>query len=134
MSKIALMGYSAGGHLALLYAYKNPNQIDLVISEAGPTDFTGEDFQALPLNIKEPVMLLVNGQTSLLAEESPITYANSDSPYTILAYGGHLGEDGEMNENSTDGIIAYSQATKVVEKLGENKCKLFGFVDVSGCI
>ena len=48
--KIALMGHSAGGHLALLYAYKNPTQIDLVISEAGPTyfykeneDLTGQD-------------------------------------------------------------------------------------------
>ena len=39
-SKIALMGHSAGGHLALLYAYRNPTQIELVISEAGPTDFT----------------------------------------------------------------------------------------------
>ena len=73
-SKIALMGYSAGGHLALLYAYKErccrqsgnncdectlknscnnivvgvgQNPISLVISEAGPTCFVDKNNNVL---------------------------------------------------------------------------------------
>ena len=46
-SAIGLMGYSAGGHLAMLYAFsrdkgegsENTIPVKLVISEAGPTDF-----------------------------------------------------------------------------------------------
>ncbi len=34
-----LLGESAGGHLALLYAYQNPKEITKVISFSGPTDF-----------------------------------------------------------------------------------------------
>jgi acetyl esterase/lipase len=41
-NKIALMGLSAGGHLALLYThrYDTAHKIDTVISLAGPTDIT----------------------------------------------------------------------------------------------
>ncbi|MBE7088320.1 MAG: hypothetical protein E7370_02185 [Clostridiales bacterium] len=48
--KIALMGYSAGGHLALLYAYSNPKQIKCVVSEAGPTHFVNFDNFVYPLD------------------------------------------------------------------------------------
>ncbi|MBB4804980.1 acetyl esterase/lipase [Chryseobacterium defluvii] len=34
-----ILGESAGGHLALLYGYKNPQQIKKIISLSGPTDF-----------------------------------------------------------------------------------------------
>jgi len=34
-----LLGESAGGHLALLYGYKHPEQIKKIISMSGPTDF-----------------------------------------------------------------------------------------------
>lgn len=34
-----LLGESAGGHLALLYGYANPQQIKKIISLSGPTDF-----------------------------------------------------------------------------------------------
>lgn len=45
--RIALMGYSSGGHLALLYAYTHPTQIDLVIAEASPTYFVDIDYNVL---------------------------------------------------------------------------------------
>lgn len=34
-----LLGESAGGHLALLYGYRNPDRIKKIISLSGPTDF-----------------------------------------------------------------------------------------------
>lgn len=41
---LILLGESAGGHLALLYGYKNPNEISKLISLSGPTDFYSEEY------------------------------------------------------------------------------------------
>ena len=89
------MGHSAGGHLALLYAYMAKqgyynygDKIELVISETGPTDFTGEGFYNLSDQAKAPVMALVNNNASLLSSASPITHAVGDNlPFTIYARG-----------------------------------------------
>lgn len=40
-----LLGESAGGHLALLYGYQNPQAIKKLISLSGPTDFYSERYQ-----------------------------------------------------------------------------------------
>lgn len=39
-----LLGESAGGHLALLYGYKHPEQIKKIISMSGPTDFYSPEY------------------------------------------------------------------------------------------
>lgn len=39
-----LLGESAGGHLALLYGYQNPDKIRKIISLSGPTDFYSKQF------------------------------------------------------------------------------------------
>ncbi|MGH1516082.1 alpha/beta hydrolase [Chryseobacterium sp. JK1] len=39
-----ILGESAGGHLALLYGYKNPYQIRKIISLSGPTDFYSPEY------------------------------------------------------------------------------------------
>lgn len=39
-----LLGESAGGHLALLYGYQNPNKIKKIISLSGPTDFYSKEY------------------------------------------------------------------------------------------
>lgn len=39
-----LLGESAGGHLALLYGYRHPEQVKKIISLSGPTDFYSEDY------------------------------------------------------------------------------------------
>ncbi|MBO6186621.1 MAG: alpha/beta hydrolase [Chryseobacterium sp.] len=39
-----LLGESAGGHLALLYGYQNPDKIKKIISLSGPTDFYSHDY------------------------------------------------------------------------------------------
>jgi len=39
-----ILGESAGGHLALLYGYKHPDQIKKIISLSGPTDFYSHDY------------------------------------------------------------------------------------------
>lgn len=39
-----ILGESAGGHLALLYGYRNPEQIKKIISLSGPTDFYSSEY------------------------------------------------------------------------------------------
>lgn len=39
-----LLGESAGGHLALLYGYKHPEQIKKIISMSSPTDFYSPEY------------------------------------------------------------------------------------------
>lgn len=39
-----LLGESAGGHLALLYGYQNPEKIKKIISLSGPTDFYSQEY------------------------------------------------------------------------------------------
>lgn len=39
-----LLGESAGGHLALLYGYQNPEKIKKIISLSGPTDFYSTEY------------------------------------------------------------------------------------------
>lgn len=41
---LILLGESAGGHLALLYGYQNPDEVRKLISMSGPTDFYSENF------------------------------------------------------------------------------------------
>lgn len=39
-----LLGESAGGHLALLYGYQNPDKVKKIISLSGPTDFYSHQY------------------------------------------------------------------------------------------
>ena len=39
-----ILGESAGGHLTLLYGYRNPDQIKKIISLSGPTDFYSKEY------------------------------------------------------------------------------------------
>lgn len=41
---LVVLGESAGGHLALLYGYKNPTKISKIISLSGPTDFYSQEY------------------------------------------------------------------------------------------
>ena len=107
-SKIALMGWSAGGHLAMLYAYQNPTQIDLVVSEAGITDFTTEEFNNLPDGMKAPVFALVGDNSNLLSQISPTTYANGNLPFTIYVRG------------SNDTVVQVDQPISLVKELLPN--------------
>lgn len=124
-TKCALMGYSAGGHLALLYAYTRANKsipVKLVVSEAGPTDLS----VSMPANQLKPVYDLVGiaeNDTDELKTASPIKYADTDSPKTILAYG--TGFPTPTDNITSDGLVPISQATELIKKLDSAKYELF---------
>lgn len=127
-SKCALAGHSAGGHLALLYAYNSAYNniqnndrayVSLVISEAGPTDLASafEQSAANPQTQAELASLVgktINTVTEYeLTQASPIAYANASSVNTILAYG----TDVYVNGIWTDGAVPVSQAESLRSKI-----------------
>lgn len=90
--KFALVGHSAGAHLALLAAYKyNTSQrIKAVASLSGPTDLTDPVFQALPSvrDLLERYLGVTQAaQPARWTSASPLLVATAASPPTILLQG-----------------------------------------------
>jgi acetyl esterase/lipase len=90
--KFALLGASAGGHLALLqgYKYNTPVKPKAIASFFGPVDL-------IHLYNSNPLAgLLLSGVTgttptanaAFYEQSSPITFVNATSPPTILLHGG----------------------------------------------
>lgn len=110
-NEFALMGGSAGGHLAMLYAYgyDSTKKIKTVVDFWGPTDFTDKVVREQDKNADAKV-------TNLLGEADPNARISFDaSPYhrltketgipTILFHGGQ------------DPLVPVSQADKLYKKL-----------------
>jgi acetyl esterase/lipase len=103
-SRISLIGFSAGGHLAILLALSNNNsvkdfypsgkkpqfKINLVLDFYGPTDFLtlkGNDSN----DPKNPIVLLLGALPGVKPEvakkASPITYIDKDDPPFLIVQG-----------------------------------------------
>ena len=100
-NRIAIIGGSAGAHLALLAAYgwKNPRQsndsinsqvkthrIKAVVDIYGPVDLTTEYSQHQPL-VTSFLAHSYNEAPELYKEASPIQYVNKNSPPTMIIHG-----------------------------------------------
>ncbi len=128
--KLVLMGYSAGAHLAMLYAYKTGDRrVKLVVSEAGPTDLFNYDKNVGEVTDLERLLRNLIGDANLnqdkLKEASPVAKLNSDSPKTILAYG-----IDNAYAVEGDGVVPYAHATDLKGKFDQidaNRCQLFTF-------
>ena len=91
--RFGLMGFSAGGHLALLYghAFDSENVVKTVISNVGPTDLTDSLFHVYASNYNimwtlESLMgTTFESDSALYAEASPINVW-SDCP-SLFLYG-----------------------------------------------
>lgn len=102
--KYVLLGASAGGHLALLQAYKNstPVKIKAVVDFFGPTDLV--DMYNNPTDPLIPIILaqVVGGtpatKATLYHDSSPINFVTAQSPPTILLHGG------------VDVVVSYTQS------------------------
>ena len=90
-----LLGESAGGHLALLYGYQNPDQIKKIVSLSGPTDFYSPEYlHSFYSKYSSPTIQKMVGtkfHRENLSEEfkkaSPI--ANISNVPTLLFQGNH---------------------------------------------
>jgi acetyl esterase/lipase len=109
----AMVGISAGGHLAMLYSYKfdTAHEVEAVCSIAGPADFSDPVFQKYDL-FGNGVNYLTGfdsyGQNpELFKEVSPAFQVTAQSPKTLLLYG------------NSDPIVANTQGPIMHQKLDE---------------
>lgn len=124
IEKVMLMGGSAGGHLALLYAYKfsetAPIKPVAVADYSGPTDLTDESwyswenaddylelFSRLSHDSITKDNYLTNEKQTKLLEFSPINYVNESTVPTIIL---HAVEDD---------IVPYTNATLLKARLDQ---------------
>jgi acetyl esterase/lipase len=109
--KFVLAGASAGGHLALLHAYKYTVSVKIkaVVDFFGPTELTA--FYNNPPTFLVPILLLnVTGTTptlnpTLYQQSSPYTFATAASAPTIILQGG------------ADIVVSPSQSTLLRDRL-----------------
>jgi acetyl esterase/lipase len=96
IDRVALIGRSAGAHLALLAAYQpSPVPIQAVISYYGPIDLT-EGYWDLPkpdpINVRSILVSLIGGtpeqKPALYRQASPSSYIAPALPTTLLVYAG----------------------------------------------
>ncbi len=95
-TRLALLGRSSGGHLALLAAYQPPLvPIRAVVAYYAPTDLIGgyEDPPAPdPIGVHGVLESFLGGPPARLRERylqaSPLTYASKAQPPTLLIQGG----------------------------------------------
>jgi len=99
--KLAVGGFSAGGHLALLYAYSRASEsaipLAFVFDKVGPVsfhkEFWGADISAVLIGYGAHIQVdpkkLDAPETVAAADSlSPLHFVGPDSPPTIFAYGG----------------------------------------------
>lgn len=164
-NKIGLMGYSAGGHLALLYTLKkiydnnNASPIKLVISEAGPTDFSSM-FNNIDSFIEANAVGLITNVLKLCNKGSiqnsdcgycEASYKDRNSspdvicPISPLEYANVIGNNSNLprilllygsgtgtlgsDDQEGDGIVPFSNANYLASKLG-SFCTLHELVNV----
>ncbi len=93
--KFVLLGFSAGSHLALLQAYKNPiPKIKAVIDFFGPTDMVdmynnpAPAFFVTPANLSQ-LFNFTTPSTNLMLykSSSPINYVDAQSSPTLILHG-----------------------------------------------
>lgn len=104
IDKMATSGYSAGGHLALLYAYSKADATSIPVSlcfeQVGPASFTPEAFAPgifqsnLVMNTFAK-MIVPNydklsdaDKKTALAKISPVSYINAKTVPTVMSYAG----------------------------------------------
>ncbi|HCR76279.1 MAG TPA: alpha/beta hydrolase [Chryseobacterium sp.] len=113
--KYILLGNSAGGHLAMLYAYKfDPDRkVKAVINIVGPTDLNDsgfknyEDYAFVEKHLIDPK--IVDSKTTLMDFGSPVHWITPTSAPTLSYYG------------INDHVVPLSQKKTLDSVLSKNK-------------
>lgn len=111
-SKFVLAGFSAGAHLAMLHAYKNdPNKnVVAVVDFFGPTNLETLWNEGL---VQQLILFNATGKIypdgqEIYSSSSPINFVSNNTPPTILLQGGN------------DPLVPPSQTTTLITKLEEH--------------
>ena len=125
-NKVMLVGYSAGAHLSMLYAYAKKNSAPIkpaaVVSYSGPTDISSKAFveKSNYANASTMRMLVSNlvgvkitkenfdSNKKFLLKFSPVTYASAGSVPTLIIQG------------KLDNIVPVADVRAFVSKLKAN--------------
>ncbi len=124
LTKVMLMGSSAGGHLSLLYAYKYAQKSVItpvaVANYSGPTDVTDPTYYAWDnaQSYRDLFSMLCGVNITkdnfnneiiqrYMKKASPVNYVDYDTVPTLICHG------------MKDGIVPYSNATILEKKLKE---------------
>ena len=107
---IGFIGTSAGAHLSLLwsYAFDTQDQVNMVCSIVGPTNFTDPAYlENTNPDVQGLLDLYSDATLTFLEEVSPFHQVTSTAPPTILFYGG------------MDPLVPTSQGIDMRDKLSE---------------
>jgi acetyl esterase/lipase len=106
-NKIALVGGSAGAHLALLAAYSKPElNIKGIVNLYGPNDLT-TDYAINAASVKSLIGQSYKDAPELYNNASPINYISSSIPPTLTFQG------------TLDELVPYSQSDNLDKKIKE---------------
>jgi acetyl esterase/lipase len=109
--KIAILGASAGGHLALLQGYKNSSAVKpkVIVDFFGPTDMAALHASSPDPSATALLEILMSGSPGsnpgLYHQSSSINFVTDQSPPTIILHGG------------MDPLVPVSQSTALVARL-----------------
>ncbi len=96
ITKVAPSGYSAGGHLAMLYSYSRadecPVEIAFTANRVGPSDFSAEAWgssgPSLARSLAGKEISAKLSEDEIVKYVSPVSYVTKDSVPSLFAYGG----------------------------------------------
>ncbi|MES2487856.1 MAG: alpha/beta hydrolase [Bacteroidota bacterium] len=107
----AMLGASAGAHLAMLYAYRfdTNHEVKAIVDIVGPADFTDPQYLAHPLYAFAAQNLIGTSTPTAaqIQEVSPAAYITTQSAPTIMFYGGE------------DPLVPATQGPRLRDKLNQ---------------
>ncbi len=99
ITKLATSGYSAGGHLSMLYSYSRPQdssiELAFTANRVGPSDMGADVWGSYGLasmlsGVEITDEMKKNGEAERIADSvSPVAYVNKDTIPSIFAYAGN---------------------------------------------
>lgn len=99
ITKLATSGYSAGGHLSMLYSYSRPEdssiELAFTANRVGPSDMGADVWGSYSLasmlsGVEITDEMIENGQAQEIADSiSPVAYVNDNTIPSIFCYAGN---------------------------------------------
>ena len=131
--KIILFGASAGGHLALLTAFKHngSNNIKAVVTFAAPTDIStvqqndGTEIGIATSNTANQIIPSITANDSILKyQSSPVNFVTTTAPPTLFFHGTN---DHVVNVNQSDKLNNALNIKNATHQYQKFQCENHGF-------